>query len=151
MVEITDITQVNAWLADPKRQPATFLKLDLTGFSSDIGKICITDSIFVGCVLAADTAAQAAMQGAALITPRNRLDFDPLATQLYSVAGIYHGFDPSVPDSWSASFDHIAYLWFMDPARQVPRPIGFADTIAAPIYRAASTINGAEAVSLPGN
>lgn len=110
MLEIVDISQARAWIVDSNRQPASFLKLDISLLCSDLASANLASSVFLGCTMMPETAGQAVAQGAALLTPPSGLSFDQFATRIYGVADIYLGFDPAAPGSWTRSFDHTAYL-----------------------------------------
>ncbi|KQS63533.1 hypothetical protein ASG32_31305 [Methylobacterium sp. Leaf361] len=135
--EITDDASLTAWLADTGRAPAVLIGLDLRRYEKELASARLDGCVLVGAALSPVTAAQAAEQGATVLGRRGDVPFDMYRPDVYSVADIYAGYDPAAEGSWEKSFDHHAYFWFMDPAKKVPKPIGFADTIAARVHDAA--------------
>ena len=135
--EITDNAGLVAWLADPARTSAVIVGLDLRRHEKALADVRLDGCVLVGGAISPAIAAQAAEQGATVLGRRPDVPFDMYRPDVYGVADIYAGFDPAAEGSWEKSFDHQAYLWFMDPAKKVPKPIGFADTIAARVHDAA--------------
>ncbi len=135
--EITDDASLTAWLADTGRAPAVLVGLDLRKYEKELASARLDSCVLVGGAFSPVTAAQAAEQGATVLGRRGDVPFDMYRPDVYSVADIYAGFDPAAEGSWEKSFDHQAYFWFMDQANKVPKPIGFADTIAARVHDAA--------------
>lgn len=136
-IEIADEAGLRTWLDDPARAAAVFIGLDLSAHEGELSSVTLDGCVLLGGTLTPGIAAQAAAQGATVLGRRGDVPFDMYRPDVYGVADIYAGFDPAEPDSWAKSFDHVAYLWFMDPAKKVPKPIGFADTIAARVHDAA--------------
>jgi len=59
-----------------------------------------------------------------------------VADGLYTVASLYDRLDPNEPGSWDLTYDHAAYVWFVDPATGKPRPLHLGEAIAARIHDA---------------
>ena len=135
--EIVDLASLEAWLADRDRNPAVLVGLDLRAYVSKLSAVSPACCILVGGTVTPVIASQAAAQGATLLGRRGDVPFDMYRPDVYGVADIYAGFDPAIAGSWAESFDQVAYLWFMEPVKKVPKPIDFADTIAARVHDAA--------------
>jgi predicted Rossmann-fold nucleotide-binding protein len=67
---------------------------------------------------------------------RPRPQGDGVANGLYTVAALYDRLDPRDPGSWDLTYDHAAYVWFVDPATRKPRHLHLGEAIAARIHDA---------------
>jgi len=61
---------------------------------------------------------------------------DGVTDGLYTVAALYDRLEPDNPGSWDRTYDHAAYVWFVDPATRKPRRLHLAEAIAARIHDA---------------
>ncbi len=137
-MEIIGQQQLQAWIDDVSRPPATFIGLDLTAQASVLAGLDLSACAFLGCQSPLDLEIVARKSGATLVTAPLNLPFSPFRSTLYSVDDLYDRYDPAVGEaSWKASFDYLAYGWFMDETNQVPKALTTAQTMFARLHDSA--------------
>jgi predicted Rossmann-fold nucleotide-binding protein len=134
-MDILTLGELDSWLGARPRSPVTISGLDLTQRTQEIAAADLAACTLLGCVLNSDISAQALAQGAAVITAPRGLPFDPARATLYAVGDLYNRYDPADSlNSWKASFDYQAYLWFMDPKEQLSLKLSTGQTVQARIH-----------------
>jgi predicted Rossmann-fold nucleotide-binding protein len=156
LIDITTQAQLDQWLADTGRAAATFRNVDLSNYAASISAIDVTGCVFAGCTMPPALAAHLIQNKASMIQAGSGLPFNPFRPDLYSIGDIYKGYRPQVVDSWKSCFDGVAYDWFMDKDKKVPKPISASDSMYARLhdtsleFATASFLQGRRAVGVMG-
>jgi len=93
-LEIVDVAGLEVWIADPARTPAVFVDLDLRTHEAILSAVALNNCVILGGTVTPAIASQAAAQGATVLGRRADVPFDMYRPDVYTVAGIYAGFDP---------------------------------------------------------
>jgi predicted Rossmann-fold nucleotide-binding protein len=135
IVDILTIDELDNWLATQSRLPATISGVDLTVRKLEIAAVDLAGCTLLGCALDDDILAQARAQGGSVITAARGLPFNPARSTLYTIGDLYDRYNPvDSLASWKASFDYLAYLWFMDPNEKLPLKLDTGQTMQARIH-----------------
>lgn len=132
MLEIDEIDDVRAWVAQgDRRPPAAVQALDLRevdGFDGPGFDGCL----FLGCELTAAQAGALVLGGALVIGDGAARPFSVHRSALYTVDELFAGFDPADPAGWDDTFDARVYRHWVATGQHAPASI--AETLAQRLH-----------------
>lgn len=132
---ITNIEDAKAWIDCGFQEPATLLALDLTALDDAFTEARLAGCAFLGCVVGEILHRQIHAQHAGLIghLPGLPASLPAFAKHLYTVGDLYAGLKND-GDGWETTPDYDGFRFFMDPERNVPRPLTLAESAAARLH-----------------
>ncbi len=138
MQEIHSLTELKSHIDNKKSLRNTVLQgLNLEQAIQQLETLELSDTVFLGCKLPAESYALLQQKGAVIFPSLNALPYEPCRPQLYSVEDLFNQFDPQNPCTYCDSFDGQVYKHWQETGRAEPSTI--METLARRLHDHAMT------------